>query len=383
MNSRTEATNTEPLELICITTLFPNKANERHGIFIYNRLKNLIEHSDVKVHVIAPFPLRSTAALSRDISSEKDAIFESVSRPRFLSIPILNRYLSFIFIALAALPCAIRIVRKSNIKIIDSHFLYPDSVSAGIVSKLLKLPFLNTARGSDINYWASKPFPRYFIKRAMIAAKYNFAVSNKLAKKMRLIAPNANIATSPNGVDNRVFNNNQRESPTQKPYLILSVGNLIPLKGHHLVIEAIANIPDVTLEIIGQGPEKESLVRKVTELKIKDKVTFLNNVSQTELAYKYQNAHALVLASEMEGMPNVVLEAMSCGLQVICTAVGDIPEILSEEYGWVVNRDSPSIKEAISSSISHPKNSKTISQYAEDTFSWENTISNYYKRIKS
>lgn len=368
------------INIICITTLFPSSINERHGIFIANRLMRLIDSHDIEIHVIAPVPLRSRKAFQKEISSKIDRHFTSVSRPRFISIPILNRYISPFSIAISAFFTAIKIRKSSKIKVIDSHFLYPDSVSAYIVSKTLGIPLINTARGSDVNYWGYKKIPRFFIKKTIEAAKVNFAVSNKLAEKMKLIAPDANIHPLPNGVDHSIFFPPLKKS-TVKNYKFLSVGNLIPLKGHNLVIEAIAKIPNATLEIIGQGDERKKLIQQVKSLGLEEKIEFSDNIPQVELAKKYQTAHALILASEMEGMPNVVLEAMSCGLQVICTPVGDLPNILSEDLGWIVDRNAADIKKAALDSILHPKNYRVIAEFSNQNFSWENTIKKYFHSI--
>lgn len=371
------------LSIVCITTLFPNKINERHGIFIYNRLKKLKELHDVKIHVISPVPLRSLAAFKKDVSSEKDAIFDSVSRPRFISIPIVNQFLSYFFIALAAFFPARRIIKKHNISVIDSHFLYPDAVSANIISKLFKLPLIVTARGSDVNYWTNKKVARLFIKHMLENSAANCAVSLQLATQMEAITTSKHVNVLRNGVDLDIFNPNQKKSGVNK-ITFLSVGNLIPLKGHNIVIDAFVQLsplcPDAELHVIGEGPELENLKQQalLAGTDIERKITFIPNLPQQELAMHYANASTLILASEMEGMPNVVIEALASGLQVIATPVGDLQTIITKDVGWITNRNSTAIKEKMKESLSSAKDPTTIRKYAEAEFSWDRQIESYY-----
>jgi glycosyltransferase involved in cell wall biosynthesis len=131
--------------------------------------------------------------------------------------------------------------------------------------------------------------------------------------------------------------------------VVLSVGNLIPLKGHDLVIRAVAGIDDATLCIVGDGPERASLSRLTEELGISLRVRFLGEMAQDRLAEYYNAADVTVLASSNEGLPNVILESMACGTQVIATRVGGVPEVMTNPtMGVMVEQRHPdAIREAI------------------------------------
>ena len=108
------------------------------------------------------------------------------------------------------------------------------------------------------------------------------------------------------------------------------VGNLVPEKGFDLLIRAIAELREVQLLIVGEGPLKEELVSLAQSL-APDRVEFRGNVPQAELRYVYAAGDVLALPSLREGWPNVVLEAIACGTPVAAAAVGGVPEILGDD----------------------------------------------------
>jgi glycosyltransferase involved in cell wall biosynthesis len=129
--------------------------------------------------------------------------------------------------------------------------------------------------------------------------------------------------------------------------VILSAGNLIELKGHHLVIEAITNLPDVILLVAGEGPRRKQLEDRAAELGVGDRVRFLGALPQSELIPYYGAADALVLASSSEGSPNVVLESLACGTRVISTVESAVPDGPSAADVTVVERSAPALQDAI------------------------------------
>ncbi len=122
----------------------------------------------------------------------------------------------------------------------------------------------------------------------------------------------------------------------------LTVGHLVELKGVHIVIEALARVPDATLLIAGDGPEEHKLRALVERLGLDARVRFLGAIPHADLCDYYNAADAMVLASSREGMPNVVLESMACGTPVVATPVGGMPELITApEAGELMRERSP------------------------------------------
>lgn len=137
------------------------------------------------------------------------------------------------------------------------------------------------------------------------------------------------LATVPNGIDAGRFTLARRNAAGRgRPWQLLFVGQLIPLKGCDLILRAVAMLPvDVELTLVYQTadlrPELEALA---TGLGIRQRVHFAGRREPEGLADLYQQSDLLVLASETEALPSVITEALLSGLPFVSTAVGGIRE---------------------------------------------------------
>jgi len=116
--------------------------------------------------------------------------------------------------------------------------------------------------------------------------------------------------------------------------VILSVGRLSHEKGHADLVRAAASlvalpqVPRFRVVIVGDGPEREALIRLASQLGIQERVTLAGFQRDTRIYYAL--ATLVAVPSHSEGSPNVVLEAMAAGLPIVSNAVGGVPEILEE-----------------------------------------------------
>ncbi|MEB3830085.1 glycosyltransferase family 4 protein [Phormidium sp. CCY1219] len=118
--------------------------------------------------------------------------------------------------------------------------------------------------------------------------------------------------------------------PLTTPIKVVTVGRLVPWKQVDKIVEAIAPLKQVGLVVIGDGPERGGLERLVENLEMGDRVYFAGQRSQTEMLGFMAASDLFVLYSTYEGLPHVVLEAMSVGLPVVATAVGGTPELVRD-----------------------------------------------------
>jgi hypothetical protein len=134
-----------------------------------------------------------------------------------------------------------------------------------------------------------------------------------------------------NGVDPKVFS--PAESKVQD-LRVLSVGNLIPIKGHEVLLRAFAQIvpefPGIMLDTIGDGPERKRLDQLAHELGISNRVRLLGRQSRQQVAEAMRCCTAFVLPSSYEGLGCVYLEAMSSGKPVIGCRGQGISEIIRQ-----------------------------------------------------
>jgi glycosyltransferase involved in cell wall biosynthesis len=118
--------------------------------------------------------------------------------------------------------------------------------------------------------------------------------------------------------------------PLTTPIKVVTVGRLVPWKQVDKIIEAIAPFEQVGLVVIGDGPERGSLEQLTESLDIRDRVYFAGQRSQTEMLNLMAASDLFVLYSTYEGLPHVVLEAMTVGLPVVASAVGGTPELVRD-----------------------------------------------------
>ena len=114
----------------------------------------------------------------------------------------------------------------------------------------------------------------------------------------------------------------------ERERLIVSIGSLIRLKGHHLLIEALAHdaLGHMHLVVVGEGPERAQLERLSQHLGVSSRVHLVG--MQADPLPWIAAADVLVHPSEYEGLPLALLEARSLGVPIIATDVGGIPEAL-------------------------------------------------------
>ena len=136
------------------------------------------------------------------------------------------------------------------------------------------------------------------------------------------------------GVDPQVFAPRSFR-PNPSPFQIVCVGRLAPVKGQHLLIEAIAALVKegrhIRLSFAGDGPDRIALCQDVENRGLTDYLSFEGNVNQDKLLDLYRESDALVLSSFAEGLPVVLMEAMAMEIPCVAPWVNGIPEIVTHE----------------------------------------------------
>lgn len=375
------------MKLLVFSSLYPDATRPRHGIFVETRLRHLLTTGGIEASVIAPVPwfpfsnavFGAYAAYAR-VPEQESRNGITVYHPRYLSLPKIGMSLAPWFMARAGL----RITRKlrgrgERFDVIDAHYFYPDGVAAALVANRLGVPLVITARGSDLNVLPNYRVPRTWIRWAAQQATHLVTVSRALKKRLLgLGMPEGKVTVLRNGVNTELFSPVDRDAVRTNlelsGHVLLSVGNLVPAKGHDLAIHALARIPGAQLVIIGEGVDRSRLQSLVSDLELAGRVRFVGNMLQSELRDYYGAADVLLLASEREGWPNVLLEAMACGTPVIAAEVGGTPEIVAApEAGLLLpTRDADALAAAIEHLRCHAPDRAATRRYAE-SFGWQET----------
>ncbi len=367
------------LRLLSFTNLYPSGARPRHGIFVEQRLRRLVETGRVETRVVVPVARRLFAREDEALTAERFGI--AVRYAPFTAVRGLTTVLNPLLMARAARR-AIAELRATggDFDLIDAHFLYPDGVAAILLGAWLGKPVVITARGSDVNVAAREWIAGACVRFAARRAAALISVSRSLKETMiERGLPAAKITVVRNGVDLETFRPFERagvraalgfDGPT-----LLSVGNLVPEKGHDLVLRALAALANARLIVIGLGPEEARLRALATELGVDARVRWLAPLPQTELARYYAGADLTVLASSREGMPNVLLESLACGTAVVAAAVGGCPEVVAApEAGTLVAERTPAaLAAACLALLATPPDRAATRRYAE-RFGWADPI---------
>ena len=373
------------MKVLTFTTLYPDSTRPRHGIFIENRIRQLVATGKVSVRVVAPCPWFPFEGIGSYAEFARVPRFEvrhgiPVHHPRYPVIPKIGMNAAPILMALALRNFMRRLAaEEGGFDLIDAHYFYPDGVAAVMLAAYVRRPVTITGRGSDLNI-----LPLYRVPRAMIgwAARRAEGLSTvSSALRERLVAlgiPRERVKVLRNGVDLDLFRPLDRALCRARAGFaertLLSVGNLVPIKAHETTIEALVALPGTRLAIVGEGPERTRLEGLAQRLGVSERVAFLGNRPQTSLPELYNAADSLVLASRHEGWPNVLLEAIACGTPVVVSDIAGMDEIVSSSSVGRTFRcdDSGDLARAVTELRRAPPAVEELRAHAEK-FSWRET----------
>jgi glycosyltransferase involved in cell wall biosynthesis len=209
-----------------------------------------------------------------------------------------------------------------------------------------RIPFANAVR------WLMQRVSTYTLRHADVLR----AVSSTTQAQLQRRAAGKPIEQFLTWTDVEVFQNTPRTAPPSASHDLLYVGQLVPLKGVHVLIDAFAQVcasaPSAHLHLIGRPDNTDyaaQLEEQVARLGLQDHVTFVGGLEQAQLAQRLVTARGLILPSFSEGMPRVLVEAMVCGTPVIATRVGGIADLVQTgRNGWLIDaRDTDALADAL------------------------------------
>jgi len=333
------------VNVLTITSLYPNNVNPTLGVFIRERLRHVARRCEVTV--VAPVPYfpkwlkvgRWSAYSEVERSSTDGAI--PVYHPRYLVTPKVGMSFYGDWYYLGVKSLASRLVSERSIEVIDAHYLYPDGLAAVRLGDKLGLPVVVSARGTDVNLYPDFRTIRPLLRRVLKQATFLVSVSNALAERMvQLGAPENRLRVIPNGVDENIFFPEPRDKARARlglppgDKMVLGVGRLVPEKGFQCLLEscraAEAEGEPFRVVLVGEGPMGRELERRAIEGRIRDRVRLAGLRPFEELRYWYSAADLLCVPSYREGCPNVLLEAAACGIPAVSRRIGDIDQRFEE-----------------------------------------------------
>jgi len=277
-------------------------------------------------------------------------------------------------------------IKSLNINAIFASWAYPDGVAAYRLSKKLNVPFYLKVHGSDINIFSQSPPRAKQIREAANQSKGVLSVSQALANKMIDMGIQKDlIQVIYNGVNQELFN--YRSNNKENSNSLLFIGNLKKTKGVTELLESFNTIhkkhPQLSLSFAGEGEMRNLLQQKITEYQLADKVNLLGSISHHLLPKLIQEAKLLILPSYNEGVPNVILESLACGTPVVATAVGGIPEIITNgTSGILIDSPNPQdITSGLEKALNQSWDRLSIAKSAK-CFDWQENINKLSKLLQ-
>jgi teichuronic acid biosynthesis glycosyltransferase TuaC len=343
-----------PLRVLVITRNFPNRLEPLACAFARQQLAALARRATVEVLATIPYlPLaglwggaRTRAWTLRGLPRRDTVDGLPVVHPRVPYVPGAGRVPALaslnapLYLA-GLLPYLPALVGRFDV-VLGTH-LFPDACAAVAAARLLGLPCVVKAHGTDVNVVARWPGVRRILARALREARFAAGVSRPLVDALvRLGAPADRAVLLPNGVDRTVFHPRDRAEARRalglpaEDRVLLYVGGLDREKGLVELVDAFAMLRSSTARpvhvvLVGEGPMEKEMRAASTELGGRRGRLILAGPQDLEGVARFlAAADALVLPSWDEGTPNVVLEALAAGRPVVGSRVGGIPDALIE-----------------------------------------------------
>lgn len=382
------------LRVLTLSTLFPDATRRNFGVFVERQTLGLAAHPDVELRVVAPvglppFPLgrrgRHAALAKLPLGEQWKGL--DVYRPRFLAMPGTAGRFFVQSLGRALTPLLADLRRDFPFDVIDASFFFPDGPAAVALGERFDVPVSIKARGSDIHHWGRAAGTAGQVRAAGKAADGLLAVSEAMKRDMVALGmPQEHIRVHRTGVDLGQFAPRDR-GPAKaalkvKGGLVVSTGALIERKGHELVIEAIAALPNTTLIIAGEGPYRATLEAKIAALGLGDRVRLLGAVPHGDMAALLGAADVMALASSSEGLANAWVEALACGTPIVVPDVGGASEVVTEHaYGRMVGRSPAGFASGIAAVLADRTPAAKVREGAE-RFTWDANTAGLYAHLR-
>ncbi|MBC2717011.1 MAG: glycosyltransferase family 4 protein [Desulfobacteraceae bacterium] len=252
----------------------------------------------------------------------------------------------------------LQLTRKNQYDVTHYFFGLPTGFLSLLPGPQNKTPYFISLRGSDVPGYDKYNKSLEKVHRILAPltrkiwrnAEQIIVVTNSLKQTALLTAPSQKFHVIPNGVESKFLKVLPSTNKKSNGLKLISVARLIERKGIHYILNALADLqdPDISLLIVGTGNFETQLKKICKDLSLEGVVTFYGFCNPQVLPELYAKYDVFILPSLAEAFGNVFAEAMACGLPVIGTNIGGIPDLVGKENGILTRPgDIDQIKHAI------------------------------------
>lgn len=330
------APHTSALRVLLVSSSFPQRPGDVSGIFI-QRLAEVLS-KNMRLEVMTPCgkeALISDAAypvhcFRYGLKSWQKLTHQPGGIPATLKKhPVLR-----LVVPLLLLGMFVAVYKKSKrADIIHANWSFIGLV-CGLVGRLRCRPVVTTLRGSDISRLNHSALTRLTTGWVLHLSTRTVTVSEAMRTALTRQYPwaESRLTHLPNGVEDTLL---MLPPPESSPILrVVSIGNLVAGKAIHELLFALDKIKSITVfdaVVVGDGPERASLIDLSLKLGLTDYVRFTGSISPDRIGGILATADVFVLTSHSEGRPNVVVEAMAAGRAVIASDLPGVSEIIEHD----------------------------------------------------
>lgn len=395
------------MKILMISGIFPTKDNTKRGSFILRRCNILNNYIKLDLYSFINIPDKFVMIVKKMLKKKigerqnKRINFAGVQW-NYILIPNNLLYLILKKIDLKfMIKKQLKLIEKEiNIKeydLIHAHWSYPEGYIARELKEKYKIPYIITAHGSDIhtNMEKDNNVKKLTLSALEAADKVLFVSKALLGKAKNLGYSGHNSCVVYNGVDRNIFKPKNKKLIKQElgikdtHKVVGFVGNLVSVKRADKIPEIFKNInklnKNITYVIVGDGPFKDYILDKCKDKGIN--IVFAGRVVPDKVAYYMNSMDVMILPSRNEGFGNVIIEANACGVAVVGSDAGGIPEAVGNA-GVIVKDGNEFEKRFAEAVVELLDKDIDINKLIERTyeFDWSNIVQKeleIYKKVLS
>jgi glycosyltransferase involved in cell wall biosynthesis len=401
------------MKIAVLTSSYPRFTGDGTAPFIQSICEALAQQGH-RVEVAAPFDPAVKLAQGGLVKVQRfryiypDSL-HVMGHARSLEADVRLRPLSYLLLPLfvaASTMVTDRLVRSMQADILHVNWVLPNGPAGAWVSGGRHVPMVVSLHGSDIYVAERNALFRKTARSVFSRARAVVACSPDLRERAVSIGAAPAAQVLPYGINPEKFHPGLRSPQVRKQYgfgestvLIAALGRMVHKKGFNILLDAFSQVPasgqDARLIIGGDGPLKPELIQQAKVLGISERVIFPGRIDWDQTPVFLASADIFVLPSvidaygNMDGLPNVLMEAMACGRPVVASSIGGVPLVVdSNRNGLLVEPGKPeALALAIGELVAHPDQRQQLGKVARSDIlehhTWEKYAQQFTKILES